>query len=188
MVHADNDGAPGPVLGATQVQPGTNADVVVELEGDVTSVLFPMLHVDTGVEGEYEFGTVEGADGPVMVDGAVLVFPINGASAITYEGSMDGNTVTVDSAVIDAQGWMVIHADNDGAPGPVLGVTPLVAGLNENIAVALDGDITETVFPMLHYDTGEAGVYEFGTVDGADGPVMTDGNVVTGPLSPMMME
>jgi hypothetical protein len=189
VIHADNDGAPGPVLGVAQVEAGTNWNVVVELEGDATSVLFPMLHVDTGVEGEYEFGTVDGADGPVMVEMGVLTFPINAASSITYEGSMDGTTLTVDSALIDVQGWLVIHDDNDGAPGPVLGQTPLVAGLNSNIVVELSGDMmSDTVFPMLHVDTGEAGVYEFGAVEGADGPVQTDGAVVTGPLTPSMME
>jgi hypothetical protein len=35
---------------------------------------------------------------------------------------------------------------------------------------------------MLHYDTGEAGVYEFGTVEGVDGPVVFGGGPVVGPL------
>ena len=148
-----------------------------------------MLHVDTGEMGTYEFGTVEGADGPVFVNDAVLTFPINAAPSISYEGTLDGNTLTVDSALIDTQGWLVIHADNEGAPGAVLGQTPLVSDLNEHVAVTLDGDITETVFPMLHVDTGEMGVYEFGMVEGADGPVTVNDAVVTGPLTPgMMME
>jgi hypothetical protein len=113
-----------------------------------------------------------------------LVFPINAASSIEYSGSISGSTVTVDSALIDAAGWMVIHADNGGAPGPVLGQTPIIPGLNTDISVELMGEITETVFPMLHYDTGEMGVYEFGTVDGADGPVRVGDAVVTGPMTP----
>jgi putative cofactor-binding repeat protein len=44
--------------------------------------------------------------------------------------------------------------------------------------------MTETVFPMLHYDTDSVGEYEFGEVEGADGPVVVQGNVVTGPLTP----
>jgi hypothetical protein len=84
----------------------------------------------------------------------------------------------------DGPGWLVIHADADGAPGPVLGQTPLVAGVNEDIVVTLEGEITETLFPMLPFDTGEMGVYEFGTVDGADGPVTVNDAVVTGPMTP----
>ncbi|MGJ3239134.1 MAG: DUF7282 domain-containing protein [Anaerolineae bacterium] len=188
VIHADNDGAPGPVIGQTLVNAGTNLDVVVEVDpAGVTPVLFPMLHVDTGEAGVYEFGTVEGADGPVTVDGNVVVFPINAAPFITYEGSIEDSTVTVASAGIDAQGWLVIHADNDGAPGPVLGQTPLVPGVSENITIELEGDITETLFPMLHYDTNEAGVYEFGAVEGADGPVTVGESVVTGPMMPSSM-
>ncbi len=184
VIHADNGGAPGPVLGFAAVENGVNTNVEVELMEAATPVLFPMLHVDTGEVGTYEFGQVEGADGPVMVDGGVLVYPIDAAPSITYSGTISENTVTVDAAQIDAQGWLVIHADNGGAPGPVLGQTPLVAGVSENVAVALEGDITETVFPMLHYDTGEMGVYEFGAVEGADGPVAVNDAVVTGPLTP----
>jgi hypothetical protein len=185
VIHADNNGAPGPVIGFAQVEDGTNVNVMAEVDpAGVTPVLWPMLHVDTGAAGEYEFGTVDGADGPVMVDGSVLVFPINAASSIEYSGSISGSTVTVDSALIDAAGWMVIHADNGGAPGPVLGQTPIIPGLNTDISVELMGEITETVFPMLHYDTGEMGVYEFGTVDGADGPVRVGDAVVTGPMTP----
>ncbi len=188
VVHADGGGQPGPVIGFTAVEDGTNLDVVVELDAEgVTPVLYPMLHVDTGEVGTYEFGQVEGADGPVVVNDAVLTFPVDAAPSIDYEGTLDGNVLTVDSAVIDVAGWLVIHADNgEGAPGPVLGFAPLVPGMNENIAVELDeAGITDTLFPMLHYDTGEAGVYEFGQVEGADGPVVVNGNVVAGPLNPM---
>jgi hypothetical protein len=69
----------------------------------------------------------------------------------------------------------------------MVGVAPLAPGLNTNIMVEIDldsveGAATDQVFPMLHYDTGEAGVYEFGTVEGADGPVSAGGSVVVGPL------
>ena len=190
VVHADNEGSPGPVIGSAAVESGTNLDVVVELDAEaVTPILFPMLHVDTGTEGEYEFGTVEGADGPAMTEDGVLVFPINAAPSIHYSGSIDGSIIVVDGALIDGPGWLVIHADNEGAPGAVLGAAPLASGLNTHIAVEIESeDAIETVFPMLHVDTGEAGVYEFGTVEGADGPVRVGENVVVGPMTPSMME
>ncbi len=186
VVHADNDGAPGPVLGFSPVEAGLNTDVAVELDADgLTPTLWPMLHVDTGEAGVYEFGQVEGADGPVRVNDAVLTFPINAAPAIVYEGSIDEmGTLTVAEAVIDAPGWLVIHANADGAPGPVLGATPLLHGVNTNVAVQVDPDAAgDQVFPMLHYDTGEAGVYEFGQVEGADPPVFLGGAPVVGPMS-----
>ena len=192
VVHADDgNGAPGAVIGFAPVLDGFNSNVMVDLAvEDVTPVLFPMLHEDTGEANVYEFGQVEGADAPVMVNGNVLVTSITATPTITYSGILDGNTLTVQQAVIDAPGWLVIHADNDGAPGMVLGFAPLSEGLNTNIQVDLDeANMTETVFPMLHYDTDTIGEYEFGMVDGADGPVVVNGNVVTGSLLPdAMME
>jgi hypothetical protein len=191
VIHADNAGAPGPVIGFAPVVDGTNANIEVPVDAaGVTPVLFPMLHVDTGVAGTYEFGQVEGADGPARtVSGDVLTYAISAAPAIEYVGTLSGTTLTVSSALIDGPGFLVIHADNGGAPGPVLGFTPLVRGLTHNVVVELSADgMTETVFPMLHVDTGELGVYEFGTVEGADGPVRVAEQVVTGPLTPAMAE
>ncbi len=82
-------------------------------------------------------------------------------------------------------GWLSMRI---GSPGMVLGFARLSEGLNTNIQVELDeANMTETVFPMLHYDTDEFGVYEFGTVEGADGPVVVNGNVVTASLTPEAM-
>lgn len=189
VVHADNAGSPGAVIGFAPVADGFNADVMVELAvEDVTPILFPMLHEDTGESNVYEFGQVEGADAPVTVDGNVLVTAITSVPTITYAGTLDGNILTVQKAVIDATGWLVIHADNDGAPGMVLGFARLSDGLNTNIQVELDeANMTETVFPMLHYDTDTFGEYEFGMVEGADGPVVVNGEVVTGSLLPEAM-
>ncbi|MEQ8675647.1 MAG: hypothetical protein RLP44_18565 [Aggregatilineales bacterium] len=177
----------GEVIGVAAVEAGTNTDVVVELDGIATPILYPMLHTDTNTIGEYEFGTVEGADAPVAVGGNVVTFPINAAPSITYDGTIDGSTVTIDQAVIDAPGWLVIHADNgEGSFGAVIGQTQIGAGVNTNIVVEIDTEMaTAVLYPMLHYDTGVAGEYEFGTVDGADSPVTVNGNVVFAPFQPM---
>ena len=185
VVHQDSGGAPGPVAGFTQVSAGTNLNVEVALDmNDPTAVLWPMLHVDTGVAGEYEFGTVEGADGPVRVEDNVVTFPIDAAPSITYEGGLEGNVLTVNQALIDAPGWLAIHASADGAPGPVIGNAPLRPGVNTLVAVTVDPAAADSqVFPMLHYDTNNNGVYEFGAVEGADGPVRVGEAVVVGPLA-----
>lgn len=97
----------------------------------------------------------------------------------------------VDQAVVDGQvtvtevfskgpGWLVIHADREGKPGPVLGFSPVVNGLNQNVVVKLDvAGVTETLYAMLHVDVGELGKYEF---PGVDGPVVVDGQVVAPPF------
>lgn len=189
VIHIDNNGAPGPVAGFLAVPAGYSSNLEVPLDAAValTPVVWPMLHVDTGVVGTYEFGMVEGADSPVRVGDAVVTFPINATAAMTFDAQAlgEGGTVTIASAVIDSAGWLVIHADNAGAPGPVLGYAPLNAGLNRNVVVTLTDTAAAgaQVFPMLHYDTGVVGAYEFGTVEGADLPVVVGGNVVVAPLA-----
>jgi hypothetical protein len=184
VIHQEQDGSFGPVAGVSEALPaGLSTNLSISLDpAQVTPRLWPMLHVDTGTEGEYEFGTVEGADGPVTVDGEVVTFGIDAAPSITYTGTMTNDQIVVSKAVIDAPGWLVIHSDNSGQPGPVVGQTALTPGVNTDVLVTFTdpSQVTAQVFPMLHYDTGEAGVYEFGTVEGADLPVSVDDNVVVG--------
>lgn len=180
----------GEVLGFAPVEDGLSIDVMVELDGAPTAVLYPMLHTDDGEIGTYEFGTVEGADAPVVVNGNVVTFPINAAPSIAYSGTLQGTTLTIEQAVIDAPGWLVIHADNgSGSFGEVIGQTYLPAGISYDVEVELDASmITDPLYPMLHYDTGEEGVYEFGTVEGADSPVAVSGNVVVAPMNPAVIQ
>jgi hypothetical protein len=185
VIHADNEGAPGEVIGFAPVADGVNLNVAVEVDpAKVTPVVFPMLHADTGAVGTYEFGEVEGEDLPQSgSNGSALFFPILAKPGIIYSGTLDGDVLTVAEALIDTQGFLVIHADNAGAPGPVLGFAPLVPGLSRNIAVNIP-DATDTVFPMLHVDTGALGTYEFGEVEGEDLPVRVNDTPVFGPLTP----
>jgi len=96
-----------------------------------------------------------------------------------------GATVTIEEASLSGPGFVVIHAtDAEGkplVPGSI-GAAPIPGGQSRNLAVAL----TEPVMPddrliaMLHFDSGQPGVYEFGTSSIAeDKPVMDDGRPVT---------
>ena len=84
VIHADSgDGTPGPVIGNAQVEQGTSNNVSVQIdETKATSKLFAMLHVDTGALGSYEFPD---ADGPVKVNGAVLVKSFNATNIAAPE-------------------------------------------------------------------------------------------------------
>jgi hypothetical protein len=193
VIHADDGGKPGPVLGETLVKAGRNRRVKVELAKDGrTNSLWPMLHVDTGTAGKYEFGTVEGADAPIVVNGKVATLEISTAPGIKVgdaafdpgDGKDKKPTFTASSVLSAGPGWLVIHIDDGGKPGPVAGETLLDDGLNTDVVVELDpAVITPVLWPMLHVDTGEAGKYEFGTVEGADTPVQVDGKVVTFPVN-----
>jgi len=193
VIHADSgESTPGPVVGFAPVDAGTTTGVTVELDGELTDVLWPMLHVDTGEEGVYEFGEVEGVDGPVSVNNRTAVLPIWTVPHVRVFDQPIGmnGTVTVSRLLIDAPGWVVIHADADGSFGEVIGVSEAVPeGATGRVSIEIgDEFVGQQVWAMLHYDTGEEGVYEFGEVDGADGPVVVNEAVVVEPFDVLAAE
>jgi plastocyanin len=179
VVHADESSTPGPVLGYTAVNAGTTTNLTVPLSGEATPVVWPMLHTDTGVIGEYEFGTVEGADEPLSIgdqDAGLPVWTVPHVRAYDQPlGSM--NELWFSQVLLDQSGWVVVHADEGGAPGAVLGYSSVLPpGLSTGVTVTIDPSaVGSSVWAMLHYDTGTAGVYEFGEVEGADTPVLDAG-------------
>ena len=85
-------------------------------------------------------------------------------------------TVTIVKATITGSGWVVIHADADGKPGPVIGHAPLSEGTNTNVSVPIDTKAaTPNLFAMLHIDAGAIGNFEF---PGPDVPVKIGDNIV----------
>lgn len=107
---------------------------------------------------------------------------VSGAIAVSDQ-SGDGTSVVVDSVTITgATGFVVIHADDDGAPGAVIGHTAIPEGTSTAVSVPLDEELTAdaTVWPMLHVDAGETGTYEF---PGPDGPVSNEDGVVVASLA-----
>lgn len=114
------------------------------------------------------------------------IFPTGETYAVDHVQTMDqlvgeDNTLTIPEVIASQPGWIVIHADNNGTPGQVLGQAHVETGVNTDVKVAVNpADVTSTVYAMLHIDRGMAGVYEF---PGADVPVMDmDGNVVVVPF------
>jgi plastocyanin len=189
VIHAQADGKPGPILGYSAVSDGTNADIKVEIDAaQVTETLYAMLHTDAGELGAWEFP--DGPDAPVTVDEQVVTpaFAITGGLAIAEEPIIpsvtvadqeivDGN-VTIAEVISNGPGWLVIHAQADGTPGPILGYSPVVDGANPDITVEIDATAaTETLYAMLHTDAGELGTWEF--PNGPDAPVMVGEQVVT---------
>lgn len=185
VIHADADGAPGPVIGQAALSDGVNTDVSVEIDtGAATETLWAMLHTDTGEEGTYEFPD---ADPPVSVDDQIVVepFTVTGLavtpSVAVNDQDVEDGTVVVQEVVSDGPGWIVIHQEEEGAPGPVIGQAAVSDGTNENVSVEIDAaEATETLFAMLHTDTGEEGTYEF---PDADPPVSVDDQIVLQPFT-----
>ena len=76
VAHLDEGGKPGKVIGHTAVKTGENKNVVIALSEAVPAggKLWPMLHIDAGTIGTYEF---PGADAPVIVGGNIIMKQIS---------------------------------------------------------------------------------------------------------------
>lgn len=96
---------------------------------------------------------------------------------VAGDQSGDGTSVVVEKIVSNGPGFIVIHVDEDGAPGEVIGHEAVVDGESNMIPVALDKTVEDgtVLWAMLHTDAGEAGVYEF---PGPDGPVQVGDAIV----------
>lgn len=182
VVHKDANGAPGAVIGYAAVKNGENDNVAVKIDSySGTPTLYAMLHIDAGKVGVYEF---PGADVPAMVKGAMVTpaFKVTGLDprVVVADQAIKDGTVTIGEVLSNGPGWLVIHADAKGSPGPVIGYAAAPDGLSLNLAVPINAKkATPVLYAMLHTDAGVVGKYEF---PGADVPVMVDGKMVTPPF------
>jgi hypothetical protein len=192
-IHADEGSMPGHVVGIAPIPAGTSEGVLVLIDGAMaTPTLYAQLHADDNTAGMFEFGKVAGADAPVsdaqpFSAAAIVAFnhqTFMPATADTSNQPPAETSVVIASAIIGTNGWMVVHSDNAGQPGPVLGFSPLNPGTNTAVVVVLDGEnLTPVVWPMLHVDDGAVGTYEFDGESGLDNPVAINGVVATKPLT-----
>ena len=194
-VHADADGSPGPVIGHSDLLPaGTSTDVVVTLDTplDGSATVWPMVHIDMDGDGVYTFVPPDNAiDLPGLTAGGdvavtkmmVTVPPARGPSALEADKqTSDGTAIVVATVELPAPGFIAVHADADGSPGPVIGHSDLLpAGTSTDVVVTLDTplDGSATVWPMVHIDMDGDGVYTFVPPDNAiDLPGLTAGGDV----------
>jgi hypothetical protein len=187
VIHLDEGGKPGKVIGHTAVKKGETYGVGVKLSEAVPvgDKVWPMLHIDAGAIGTYEF---PGPDTPVIVNGDIVMKQITvmaasaGASS-AYNGveasnqPLNNNSITTSNVTAAKDGWLTVHLDEGGSPGKVIGFTAVKTGSNKNVVTKLSEAVPVggKVWPMLHIDAGTIGTYEF---PGPDTPVIVNGGVV----------
>lgn len=112
--------------------------------------------------------------------------PTATAKLVVGDQTISQNQIWVNVADVPANGFIVIHKDN-GAGGPVVpGIVSeakyVTKGENKDVLVSLDATSTfmdgETLWVMLHEDTGTPGLYEFDGANGFDGPFMANNMMV----------
>jgi hypothetical protein len=196
VIHEDDgEGNPGPVIGQTFVEAGSNSNVMIDL-GDATfsggEMLFPMLHIESPADGEYGFP--DNGDGPEIFGDNVVVVGFETEAptgSITAENQIvQGNTITVSELTVDATAWVVVHASNEAGDGPeVPGIisTPvqLEAGSNTNVEIEINQDNPlnggDVIYIMIHTENGVIGEYEFDGANGFDGPIITQNITIEAP-------
>jgi hypothetical protein len=89
----------------------------------------------------------------------------------------DGTSLTVSKVTINgSSGFIAIHQDASGQPGPVVGHVAIPEGDSSDVVVKLDSKVASGAYwPMLHLDAGTKGTYEF---PGPDGPVKSGSDIV----------
>ncbi len=164
VMHLDNDGAPGAIVGYTFVEAGPRYNVAVNLTEDLNedTVLWAMLHLDMGEAGTFEF---PGPDAPAQMDDEVVMaqFTALEPGILVSNQEVTDNMVTVEAVVSAADSWLAIRRGQEGAPGEVIGYAPIAPGVTPNVSVELTGDLgdEETLWATLHYDSGVKGEFEF---------------------------
>lgn len=112
------------------------------------------------------------------------------AAVEVADQSVTDGAVTVASVTAEQAGFIVIHRANAAGNGLLVpssvGHTAVSVGANTDVQVTLEESVRDgdKLFAMLHVDSNNNGVYEFGpgSTD-VDTPVTVNGNVVVKPFT-----
>lgn len=78
-------------------------------------------------------------------------------NTIRGENQLAGRSASVSAVALDREGWVVIHEDNEGAPGAILGAAWLPAGSHENVEINLlrGTEAGRRYYAMLHHEIND---------------------------------
>lgn len=201
VVHADDNGKPGVRIGLTRIDKGESTDVTVALEDVTTANVIVAVHADRGTKGKFDFDMMNptmSPDRPYFVDEKELALVVTvrefgvktaaGTAAIEVsDQKASSGTLTIDRALAPTGAWIVVHLDDDGAPGSRVGLLQIPEGESTDVALDLDPlALTDTLFVAIHADRGDAGVFEFDMMDkvnSPDQPFFVDGTEVAVAIS-----
>lgn len=163
LVHTDEDGASGLIVGRLLLEPGLYEDVVIPIRWrEGTPTLHVVLHEDTGESGVLDYPV---ADLPFVVEGE----PVTASFEVTYppdvvvyDQPVVNGEIIIERVISDGPGWVAVHFDDNGQPGLIIGSVALEDGLNEQLSVDLiESAITPILYARLHTDSEPGGEFEF---------------------------
>ncbi len=101
----------------------------------------------------------KGSQAPVTGDESMATTTADQSAAnrIVMSDQYPGNVVYLSSVQLTKPGWVVIHKDNKGQPGDIIGSAHFDAGINAGGKITLSGSTVEggTYYAMIHSDDGD---------------------------------
>ncbi|MBN2113144.1 MAG: hypothetical protein JW785_03350 [Acidimicrobiia bacterium] len=183
-LHADEDGVPGAILGASAVlDEGTTEEVAITLDRplETTQQMFAVAYVDRDRDGVAGLTSPDSLDdvaqgpdgGPARAAAVVTLVRLSPAEVEVEDQEGDGTVVTVASVTLPSAGFLELRADEGGSPGRVLLVSGLLpagtsTGIDFALDPALDADAAFWVRLRIDFDGG-------GELDDDDPIAMTEG-------------
>lgn len=189
VVHNDNNGSAGLIIGHAQLEDGLNEQVVVPVgQSAVTPQLFVRLHQDDDPIGEFNFPRNDSVLTYQERQMAPVAFRTNPGNYLftrdqpLNQGEGITPTVTIPYVIVDIDTWIVIRTDIDGAPGDIIGLVWVPAGVSKDVVVPLTaGQVTNTLYAILHLDAGTPQQFDY--PDGLDVPLQRNRQVIQAPFA-----
>lgn len=106
-----------------------------------------------------------------------------GPKVVGQNQDVSKGTVSAEKIVADVNGWMVVHrVKENGKPGPVVGHSPLKAGINNDVTAVLTEKVEKgtKLMLMIHAEAGgtKTGIFEYSLGAKEDAPIKVDGKLV----------
>ena len=106
-----------------------------------------------------------------------------GLKVIGKNQDVSKGTVSAETIVAGVNGWMVVHrVKENGKPGPVVGHSPLKAGINNDVTAVLTEPVEKgsKLMLMIHAEAGgnKTGIFEYTLGAKEDAPIKVDGSLV----------
>ena len=212
VLQSDASGTPGEVLGVSEViGRGTVSGVAVPLffPLEAGAVLHATLHIDMDGDGQFRYEPPDDfidlpatlANGePATATATVELLPPLAPAAITLEDQRsDGATVVVAEVTLPAAGFVALHADEDGVPGVILGLSGLLPeGTSSEVTLTLERPLesSQPLFAVAYVDRDLDGVAGLTAADSLDdvaqgsdgGPARATAVVTVVKVSPAVLE
>jgi len=94
------------------------------------------------------------------------------------EDQVGATELVVTRVLTPENAWVVVHADDNGAPGERVGLAHIDEGESQDVRVPLEGVTTDSVIVAIHADRGAENEFDFDMMNkeaSPDRPFFVDG-------------